>query len=143
MSEYLFAYGTLQPGLAPGEMTSLVAELAPAGRGFVRGLLYDFGHYPGAILDPKSTQKIFGAVLRLPESPDFLPTLDAYEEFDPSALEQSQFIRTAHAVTLESGGDLLCWVYVYNRDPGDARVVEGGLWMNRREMPGNAVKNPG
>jgi gamma-glutamylcyclotransferase (GGCT)/AIG2-like uncharacterized protein YtfP len=128
MSEYLFSYGTLQPGLAPDEIAPLVAQLVLVGRGFVRGVLYDFGPYPGAILDPHATSKVFGVVLKLPQNLEILPALDAYEEFDLSALERSEFVRTAHPVALESGGSLLSWIYVYNRDPGDAPVLHGGVF---------------
>lgn len=47
MSEYLFAYGTLQPGLAPAEIADVVAGFEIAGVGFVHGTLYDLGSFPG------------------------------------------------------------------------------------------------
>jgi gamma-glutamylcyclotransferase (GGCT)/AIG2-like uncharacterized protein YtfP len=48
MSAYLFAYGTLQPGLAPPDVALLVARLMPIGEGLARGVLYDLGRYASA-----------------------------------------------------------------------------------------------
>ena len=114
MSEFLFTYGTLRPGHAPEEIAPTVAKLRAVGNGFVYGTLYDLGAYPGAILDPASTRKISGSVFEIPNDPSVLQQLDAYEEFDSSALEESLFVRTLCAVELESGGMLQCWIYVYN-----------------------------
>ena len=58
MSDTLFAYGTLRPGHAPDEIAPAVEKLRRVGEGFVTGVLYDLGNYPGAVLDPSSTQKI-------------------------------------------------------------------------------------
>jgi gamma-glutamylcyclotransferase (GGCT)/AIG2-like uncharacterized protein YtfP len=115
MSEYLFVYGTLRPGQAPEEIAPTVARLRAVGKGFVYGTLDDLGAYPGAILDPTSAEKVFGSVFELPNDPSVLQQLDAYEEFDSAALEESLFLRTQCVVELESGGTLQCWIYVYNR----------------------------
>src|SRR5579871_961031 len=77
MCRYLFAYGTLQPGLAPPEIAPLVARLEPLGPGSIPGLLYDLGEYPGAILDPASPRTIWGTVFKLPADPTLLVQLDA------------------------------------------------------------------
>jgi len=126
MTDHLFVYGTLQAGLVPAEIAHAAETLKPVGRAAVRGTLYDFGHYPGAVLDPSSARMISGIVLRLPDDPSLLALLDRYEEFDPAAPETSQFLRVRETVTLESGGKLECWIYVYNRDPGSAPVIAEG-----------------
>ena len=126
MSDYLFVYGTLQPRLAPREIADAVAKLTHIGGATVRGLLYDLGEFPGAILDPASELTISGTVFKLPDDPRILAHFDRYEEFDPDSLETSQFIRVSATVTLESGGKLQCWVYVYNRDLASAAVLKSG-----------------
>jgi gamma-glutamylcyclotransferase (GGCT)/AIG2-like uncharacterized protein YtfP len=113
-SNYLFTYGTLQPGRAPAEIASLVARLEIAGRGYVFGTLFDFGHYPGAVLDASSTNQIPGTIYRLPADRALLAELDEYEEFFPESPETSQFIRELHPVYWENGHRGVCWVYVYN-----------------------------
>ena len=132
MSSYLFAYGTLQPEYAPPAVAPAVAKLNPIGQGFANGVLYDLGGYPGAVLDPSTNQTITGHVLELPEDGKVLREIDAYEEFDPAAPEHSQFIRVLHPVVLATGGTLQCWIYVYNRDPGSARILPGGLYRRSR-----------
>jgi gamma-glutamylcyclotransferase (GGCT)/AIG2-like uncharacterized protein YtfP len=113
-SDYLFTYGTLQPGRAPAEIASLVARLEIAGRGYVYGTLFDFGHYPGAVLDASSANQIPGTIYKLPADRALLAELDEYEEFSPQSPETSQFIRELHTVHWEDGQSVPCWVYVYN-----------------------------
>jgi gamma-glutamylcyclotransferase (GGCT)/AIG2-like uncharacterized protein YtfP len=132
MSDYLFAYGTLQPGLVPPEMEHVVRQLQQVGVATVHGVLHDLGHYPGAVLDPSSNRTISGIVLQLPEDANLLVLLDQYEEFDPAAPETSQFLRVRESVTLEAGGMLECWIYVYNRDPGSAPVLAEGRFPASR-----------
>jgi gamma-glutamylcyclotransferase (GGCT)/AIG2-like uncharacterized protein YtfP len=126
MSDFLFAYGTLQPGLAPSEIASAVAQLVPIGEAFVNGLLYDLGGHPGAVLNSDAQERIIGTVYELPGDARVLAELDAYEEFDAGAPECSPYLRVLHPVALATGGTLQCWIYVYNRDPGTTPVIPGG-----------------
>jgi gamma-glutamylcyclotransferase (GGCT)/AIG2-like uncharacterized protein YtfP len=128
MTQYLFAYGTLQPDLAPPEIAPLAAQLRPMGEGSVRGALYDLGGYPGAVPDPMAEGRIAGTVMELPEDETVLRRLDAYEGFDPQAPEESEFVRVRQTVELTSGGTLECWIYVYNGETEIADVIEGGKW---------------
>jgi len=128
MSQYLFAYGTLQPGLAPTKIARVAAKLRPVGEGFVRGTLYDLGGYPGALADPRAESKIAGMVMELPEDQDMLERLDMYEGFDPKAPETSEYIRERQIVELKTGGTVECWFYRYNREPRDVDRVESGAW---------------
>ncbi|HEY4050347.1 MAG TPA: gamma-glutamylcyclotransferase family protein [Acidobacteriaceae bacterium] len=139
MSDCLFTYGTLQPDHAPEDIASTLAKLRPVDKGFVHGVLYDLGDYPGAVLDPSSKEKIFGIVFRLPEDANVLRKLDEYEEFDPSAPDKSLFIRTLHPVTLAAGRTLQCWVYTYNREPGTARILASGRHRKKRRGTGTAT----
>jgi len=127
MAGYLFTYGTLHPGRAPAEIAPAVAKLQPVAEGFVRGLLYDLGDYPGAILDPSSPQQISGTVFQLPDAPDILRQLDEYEGFIPDAPDQSLFLRVQCSVSLATGGALPCWIYVYNGQPEIARILPSGI----------------
>jgi gamma-glutamylcyclotransferase (GGCT)/AIG2-like uncharacterized protein YtfP len=128
MSDYLFAYGTLQPGLAPTKIARLAAKLRPVGEGFVRGVLYDLGGYPGAVADPGAKARIAGTVMELPDDEDVLARLDRYEGFDPNAPGTSEYIRERQAVELKTGGTVECWFYRYNREPREAPHVENGAW---------------
>jgi gamma-glutamylcyclotransferase (GGCT)/AIG2-like uncharacterized protein YtfP len=128
MSDYLFAYGTLQPGLAPSKIARVAAKLRPVGEGFVHGALYDLGGYPGAVADPNANGRILGTVMELPEGDGLLARLDAYEGFNPQSPATSEYIRERQAVELKSGGKVECWFYRYNRKPRDTDQVESGAW---------------
>ena len=128
MREYLFAYGTLQAGLAPAEMVPVVAQLCSLGEGFLVGTLYDLGLFPGLVLHAAPAGRVFGTVYALPAVSGFLEVLDAYEEFDPASPGQSQFVRQLWPVTLVERGTVDCWVYTYNRDPGSAPVLRDGRY---------------
>ena len=128
MTQYLFAYGTLQPGLAPTEIARVAAKLQPVGEGFVRGVLYDLGGYPGAVADPDADGRIAGTVMELPEDESVLERLDAYEGYDPQAPEMSEYIREKQTVELKAGGTVGCWFYRYNREPRDSQRVKSGAW---------------
>jgi gamma-glutamylcyclotransferase (GGCT)/AIG2-like uncharacterized protein YtfP len=133
MAEYLFTYGTLQPGHAPAMIASAAARLLPFGEGRVQGTLYDFGRYPGAVLDADSGRTIFGTIYELPDDPSVLSQLDDYEDCYADAPALSQYLRVLHPVALAKGETLHCWIYVYNRDVRSARVVESGRWARRAE----------
>jgi gamma-glutamylcyclotransferase (GGCT)/AIG2-like uncharacterized protein YtfP len=129
MSQYLFAYGTLQPGLAPKSMAGVVEKLRAVDAGSVRGTLYDLGRYPGAIADTAAEGKISGTVLELPADPAFLYALDEYEGFDPQSPETSEFIREQQTVELADGRNLECWFYRYNGKTDEKQVISTGMWQ--------------
>ena len=131
MSEYLFAYGTLQPGHAPPDVAHIVSRFKLIGEGFVNGALYDLGDYPGAVLDASSQQNIAGTVFELPADPLLLSEIDAYEVYDPAAPDASLFLRVMHPVALATGGSLPCWVYVWNGNPATAPIIPGGRFHLR------------
>jgi gamma-glutamylcyclotransferase (GGCT)/AIG2-like uncharacterized protein YtfP len=85
MSEFLFAYGTLQPGLAPEQIADVVRDLVNVGNGSVPGTLYDLGSFPGAVLESNSSRRISGTVYRLPAGAGILHRLDEYEEYNPES----------------------------------------------------------
>lgn len=117
MPDHLFAYGTLQPGLAPEEIAETAAKLWPVGQGFVYGELIQLNGYPGVVPDLGSKNRIAGTILELPSDENVLRQLDAYEGYDPQAPEASEFIRVRIVVELAGGGTLECWMYRYNRPP--------------------------
>jgi gamma-glutamylcyclotransferase (GGCT)/AIG2-like uncharacterized protein YtfP len=123
--EYLFSYGTLLPSHAPAEIADTMRNLRRLGRGSVRGRLYDLGEYPGAVLQDGEA-RIFGEVFQLPAGQEMLQELDEYEGFNPADPVGSLFLRKKCPVVLDSGKQIACWVYVYNRDPGAAPLVYNG-----------------
>ncbi len=126
--EFLFAYGTLQPGLAPDAIADAVRNLRIIGRGYTEGTLYDFGTHPGAILDHNSSRRIFGTIFQLPSDQDLLPHLDEYEEYFPESQQRSLFIRRGCQAHLDDGAVLNCWVYELNGTPDGAAIIESGVF---------------
>jgi gamma-glutamylcyclotransferase (GGCT)/AIG2-like uncharacterized protein YtfP len=132
MSEHLFTYGTLRPGLAPAALAPVMERLRLVGEGWTPGILYDFGSYPGAVFDESSSSRVFGTVYALPDDAsgdrETLQRLDEYEEYDPTFPDRSQYLRVLCSVNLATGETLHCWVYHYNRNPGRAEIIASGRW---------------
>jgi gamma-glutamylcyclotransferase (GGCT)/AIG2-like uncharacterized protein YtfP len=131
MSEHLFVYGTLLPSEAPKEIASIVKRFRRLGSAQVRGRLYDFGEFPGAVLDPTARSTIHGELILLPDGRT-LDVLDRYEEFDPSEPKKSLFVRKRAKIQMANGTSREGWIYVYNRNPGKAKLVRGGDYLRSK-----------
>jgi gamma-glutamylcyclotransferase (GGCT)/AIG2-like uncharacterized protein YtfP len=133
MVQYLFVYGTLQPGLIPASMSDVAAKLTPISKGFVRGVLYDLGRYPGGLADAQSNSKIAGTVMELPGDEGVLQALDAYEGFDPKSPDSSEYIRERQMAELADGGRTVeCWFYRYNLPVSASQIIASGVWRRNR-----------
>jgi gamma-glutamylcyclotransferase (GGCT)/AIG2-like uncharacterized protein YtfP len=108
MSEYLFLYGTLLPGDATDESSRIVRRLKRVGSATIRGRLYDFGEYPGAVLDRTAKSSIKGELFELPNDDSALKALDDYEEFNRTDRKNSLFVRTRTVATLQGGRPAKC-----------------------------------
>ena len=126
MNEYLFLYGTLLPSDATDKPSRVVRRLKRVGSATIAGRLYDFGDYPGAVLDRSAKTAIKGELFELPHDDSALKALDDYEEFNRTDRKHSLFVRTRTVAELHDGRRLNAWVYVYNRDPGSARLIASG-----------------
>lgn len=131
MSDHLFLYGTLRPGLAPQHLAGYADRLQRVAVGTIPGRLYDLGCYPAAILDPSAETRIVGEVFKLPADQWVLAAFDAYERYDPSDPEGSLYHRRQTEAMLQDGKSVECWVYVYNRDVGGAKLIESGNYTQR------------
>jgi hypothetical protein len=75
MSQNLFLYGTLLPSEAPKEIASIVKRFRRLGSRHVRGKLYDFGEFPGAVVDPSSRTLIHGELALCPLTNEYCKPL--------------------------------------------------------------------
>jgi gamma-glutamylcyclotransferase (GGCT)/AIG2-like uncharacterized protein YtfP len=141
MSQHLFLYGTLLPSEAPKEIASIVKRFRRLGPAKVRGRLYDFGEFPGAVLDPSSRAIIHGELVVLPADGRVLQELDRYEEFDPTDPKGSLFVRKKARVEMANGSSLEGWIYVYNKRPGNAKVVRGGDYLRFKSDSDSSVRD--
>jgi gamma-glutamylcyclotransferase (GGCT)/AIG2-like uncharacterized protein YtfP len=114
MAEYLFVYGTLHPERAPAEIADVVGRFAAPRRGTVLGRLHDLGPYPAVRLDVERPTAVPGTVFLLPDDPEVLKRLDAYEGFLPGDPPASLFLRQRVEAVLEDGESIVCWIYTYS-----------------------------
>ncbi len=127
MTKHLFVYGTLLPGRVPAPLRPLMARMTPIGPATVAGSLYDFGPYPGALLDA-STGRVYGHVWEVQDDGFAWRALDAYEGFDPRQPDAGLFRRETCLAILDGGGEVACDIYVYNGKPPEGQRVPGGRW---------------
>lgn len=132
MTEYLFLYGTLLSGELSNEAAAIVRQLRPVAPARVAGRLYDLGEYPGAVVDRSAKTSIKGVLFELPDDDRVLRTLDDYEEFDRGETKQSLFVRIRAVAKLADGTRVGTWIYAYNRDPGNAKMIAGGDYTQSR-----------
>lgn len=124
MTDLLFAYGTLNPELAPPEIAPIVGRFVRLGPATVIGRLFDLGPYRGAVLEPVGGKPITGTLYRVPEFAIFAPALDAYEGIDP--LNESLSLFTRRQAAAEFGGKTVdAWIYVYNGDTSGLTPING------------------
>ena len=128
MAESLFVYGTLLPQNVPPCLRGLVNRLRWCGEACVRGVLFDLGESPGAILDESTEARVFGGVVQLPEEGNVLAELDSYEGIDAASPDSGLFVRRRHQVLMDDGRTLECWVYEYNGDRS-APVIASGRYV--------------
>jgi gamma-glutamylcyclotransferase (GGCT)/AIG2-like uncharacterized protein YtfP len=133
-----FFYGTLRTGHGPPPIAHVLRTARTLGPGRVRGRLYDLGAYPGGIPDEQAPTTIPGSVFELPDDPELLRDLDAYEEFDPQRTDASLFLRTEGEVELEDGRRISCWMYVYNRVPEGREPMTGDQGWTGHGSPARA-----
>lgn len=132
MIKHLFLYGTLINPDPDEAVAQVVNRLHRVGTASVRGRLYDFGDYPGAVVDPSSNSSVRGELVELPKNESVLPELDSYEEFDSDKPHLSLFVRTRVKTQLSDGRRVEAGMYVYNRNPGDASLVVDGTYSKSK-----------
>jgi gamma-glutamylcyclotransferase (GGCT)/AIG2-like uncharacterized protein YtfP len=124
---HLFTYGTLMTGFVRRPLLGPAAVLVGPAR--IRGSLYDFGEYPGLVLDDAGW--VVGELYRLPDLVARLPALDRAEWYDPADEAGSLYVRRSAAVTLADGSARDVWLYVYNGPPGRGPRIPSGDWRAR------------
>lgn len=128
---HVFVYGTLRAGEANDLRVAAAKRGIPEpellGTAMLHGRLYDFGAYPGLVLDPTGTA-VRGDVYRIDAA--LVPVLDEIEEVYPGG--DALFLRENHAVMLGSEA-VDCIVYpVSPKHIVGRAVITGGDWVAHR-----------
>jgi gamma-glutamylcyclotransferase (GGCT)/AIG2-like uncharacterized protein YtfP len=134
----VFVYGTLRAGevndLNAAARQHGIAAPTLLGTATISGRLYDFGTYPGLVLDSQAGPAV-GDIYEVPDA--LVPVLDEIEEIYPG--QTSLFVSAQHAV-LHEGQPVTCLLYPV----ADAAVsglprIEGGDWVAYRKSRKTAV----
>jgi gamma-glutamylcyclotransferase (GGCT)/AIG2-like uncharacterized protein YtfP len=122
-SVYLFVYGTLQD--EQNEFAIYLKQNCSFyGKGRFKGKLYDLGEYPGAILDEKGDNYVYGSILNVKNISEVLIRLDEYEGFGEED-RPNLFIR--EIVSIETNnGKVDCLVYLYNLSVDGFKIIDSG-----------------
>lgn len=134
MKEYLFVYGSLRSsGEVPERIAHLVRRFHRVGQATVQGRLYDFGKHCGGILEADTAMNVHGELVELPDE-EMLRELDRYEEIDLVDPSNSLFARKRTKALLADGSSQDAWIYVYNKPPGDAPLIESGDYHQFKKL---------
>ena len=119
----VFVYGTLRLHPPHPETDLLRGRSTFLGSGTVRGRLYDFGAFPGAVPSGGPDDVIIGEVHRISEPVRTFALLDAYEGCGRGDPRPQLFRREIVTARLESGPDVECAIYWY------VGGTAGGQWI--------------
>jgi gamma-glutamylcyclotransferase (GGCT)/AIG2-like uncharacterized protein YtfP len=134
--QYVFVYGTLRAGEANDINHAAerhgIARPQCLGTAHVRGRLFDFGSYPGLVLDEETGASVLGDVYRIEDA--LVPVLDEIEEVYPGVegLFRAHSLRVA--VTLDNAPmhiDCLLYPVTEEAVKGLPRI-DGGDWVAHR-----------
>lgn len=126
----LFVYGLLRRGMSAG----LEAFVGPGAANLLceatlLGKLYDLGEYPGVLLDD-GPSVVHGELWRVRDTGAWA-TLDDFEGIGPGFAEPTLYRRVLATAQPLLGEAQTCWVYVYNREVGEAPRIPSGDWADR------------
>ena len=96
--------------------------------GKFKGLLYDIGEYPGAILKADGNNFVFGSVFKMNDSETVLKILDDYEGFGKDQPRPNEFIRELVAIKTDEK-EMDCWVYLYNLPVEGLQPITSGDYL--------------
>ncbi|MFI5156768.1 MAG: gamma-glutamylcyclotransferase [Chitinophagales bacterium] len=145
---YLFVYGTLRLKDSLLNSPELKAGTSFEGKAKIRAVLFDIGHYPGAIQD-KSGSEVIGSLYEVNQPEKMFRILDRYENIVEGQEANGEYIRLKTRAWLPSGKSRMAWVYLYNRDPGSKPRIRHKDYLNyliwrrkKLEKLGSMVEKP-
>lgn len=128
---HLFVYGTLRKGFRSHRLLQRLRARLEA-TGYVRGLLYDLGEYPGAVEKSEDRSRVFGEVYWLPHAAQAFKVLDTFEGFDRARAASNLFERRRTTVIIAGGGEMPAWIYWLSSARQSLRRVPSGDYSKCR-----------
>lgn len=114
----VFVYGTL----LTGECNAYRAGSARRAKAWTQGKIFDTGYgFPAFVKEGEA--KVVGELLTVDD--DGFASMDRLEGY-PRLYRREKII-----VFTEHGARAQAWVYIMNRLPDGAKLIEGGDWRNR------------
>ena len=129
-SDFIFVYGLLKSNFENEAAAVLQANCKLIGEGYISGYLYDLGDYPGAIYDETSPHMVYVEVFKILQNKEkMMQFLDEFEGVGPQYDQPNEYKREILTVCT-SVGELCAFCYVFNRNPGGFKLLEGGRYQN-------------
>jgi gamma-glutamylcyclotransferase (GGCT)/AIG2-like uncharacterized protein YtfP len=127
MNNKLFVYGTLldednKYGIYLRDNSTFFSS------GKLRGILYDIGEYPGAVLSAGGNDFIYGIILEIDDPSAVLALIDMYEGFGEDQPQPNEFIRVLTEAETDRG-PVDCWIYLYNLSIYGLTPIENGKYI--------------
>lgn len=128
MKNHLFVYGTLMQNV-DSEITRFLQRNSQfVGEGSFWGQLFDLGHYPGAVLLPNSSTKVFGHIFEIINTENTLKILDKYEAVGEQFGQFNEYRRELVPIDFVEK-QILCWVYLYNLPTKNHNRIKSGNYL--------------
>ena len=101
------------------------------GRATYRGRLYRITHYPGIVPSRDPREAVVGEVFRLRDPGRVLKRLDVYEGCGLAPRKRTEYVREIVTLTLEGGGAIEAWTYLYNWPVKPSGHIRSGDFLRR------------
>jgi gamma-glutamylcyclotransferase (GGCT)/AIG2-like uncharacterized protein YtfP len=125
--EFLFVYGTLRKCFGHPMHHRMIRYADYIASAKVRGKLFDLGNYPGLVDSGEDDCTVTGDIYLVSNGQKLFDLLDPYEGVTTAGSTSSEYKREKRAVIrLDSDERVICWVYLYNRNPEPYRRIISG-----------------
>ncbi len=131
--DYLFVYGSLRKDHSSpaSEVLDNYAEFV--GEATFQGKLFKIDWYPGVIASDDPNDIVFGEVYKISDKNKVLPKLDRYEGCSPTDPKPHAFVRKQRLVTLDNGGTIDAWIYLYMRPVSGKDRIDSGDYLENQD----------
>lgn len=136
MNNKVFVYGTLRAGESNFRLIKEhVLSVTPA---YIYGKMYDVGDYPAAVIDPHSSNMIYGEIIELDNPAIAFKKMDMLEEYYHPLDPSNDYERVETDVYLPDGSQIRCHTYVYTKERAqllqhELKSVNGSSWNRKKE----------